>query len=230
MMIDMDHFKSINDRFGHQAGDAALQRVADTLVRNFLRKEDFVARYGGEEFTVVVPDTTVANAIERSERLRQAVEALEVEFAGSQISLTVSVGVACLEHGDSNSSWIARADAALYEAKAGGRNRVVAAPTTSRSLRPSRAAEARTGRSRSGANALRKASSPKLPAQGPRRISQPEVLSVRTNPPERSPEPQVIQVTPLRLGDLGKGKPTADDPPASFRPLALPSVPAKPER
>jgi diguanylate cyclase (GGDEF)-like protein len=122
LMIDVDHFKSINDQYGHPMGDEVLRRIADTLVRQFLRREDFVARYGGEEFVVVIPDSTLQNAKKRAERVREAVEELVIECAKGMVKVTISVGISSLAEGDTGKSWLTRADAALYEAKANGRN------------------------------------------------------------------------------------------------------------
>jgi diguanylate cyclase len=143
LMIDVDHFKNTNDSFGHPAGDDVLRRVADMLVRNFLRREDFVARYGGEEFVVVIPDSSLHNAELRAERVRQAISELEVTSAKGKIPVTVSIGLACLSSGDTGASWLARADAALYEAKGEGRNCVrVAREKTIVSIAPARASAA----------------------------------------------------------------------------------------
>jgi diguanylate cyclase len=122
LMIDVDHFKKTNDSFGHPAGDEVLRGVADMLVRNFLRREDFVARYGGEEFVVVIPDSSLNNAELRAERVRQSISELEITTSKGKVQVTVSIGLACLSSGDTGASWLARADAALYEAKGGGRN------------------------------------------------------------------------------------------------------------
>lgn len=130
LMIDVDHFKAVNDKLGHPTGDQVLKAVADTLLRQFLRKEDFVARYGGEEFGVVIPDSTLENAEARAERLRQAIEAQRIEAGGYAIAATVSIGVAEMRPDDTGESWMARADAALYEAKGRGRNCVVVSPGT----------------------------------------------------------------------------------------------------
>ncbi|MFZ5890184.1 MAG: GGDEF domain-containing protein [Myxococcota bacterium] len=124
LMIDVDHFKSINDQYGHPMGDEVLRRVADTLVRQFLRREDFVARYGGEEFVVVIPDSTLQNAKKRAERVREAVEELAIDSAKGALKVTISIGISSLAEGDSGKTWLSRADAALYEAKARGRNTV----------------------------------------------------------------------------------------------------------
>jgi diguanylate cyclase (GGDEF)-like protein len=122
LMIDVDHFKACNDKYGHPVGDLVLRRVADGLVRNFLRREDFVARYGGEEFVVVIPDSTLHNAELRAERVRQSLSELEIHTGKGKIQISVSIGLASLSSGDTGGSWLARADAALYEAKGSGRN------------------------------------------------------------------------------------------------------------
>ncbi|MGC4091565.1 MAG: GGDEF domain-containing protein [Polyangiaceae bacterium] len=124
LMIDVDHFKGVNDKYGHPMGDEVLRRVADALVRQFLRREDFVARYGGEEFVVVIPDSTLQNAKKRAERVREAIEELEISTAKGPLKVTISTGISSLAEGDSGKSWLSRADAALYEAKASGRNTV----------------------------------------------------------------------------------------------------------
>jgi len=142
LMIDVDHFKSVNDRFGHPIGDEVIRRVADTLVRNFLRREDFVARYGGEEFVVVVPDSSTHQVRQRADRVRQAIAEIGFSKGNAHFSVTASVGVAVLGPGDTGKTWLARADAALYEAKSAGRNRVVFAEDAggaAPSLHPSRA-------------------------------------------------------------------------------------------
>jgi diguanylate cyclase (GGDEF)-like protein len=141
LMIDVDHFKSVNDRFGHPIGDEVIRRVADTLVRNFLRREDFVARYGGEEFVVVVPDSSAHAVKQRAERVRQSIAEIGFSKGNDHFSVTASIGVAVLGPGDTGKSWLARADAALYEAKSAGRNRVVFAEDSggaAPSLHPSR--------------------------------------------------------------------------------------------
>ncbi|HEY5373012.1 MAG TPA: GGDEF domain-containing protein [Polyangiaceae bacterium] len=130
LMIDIDHFKRINDTYGHPAGDDVLRRVADALVRNFLRREDFVARYGGEEFVVVIPDSTLHNAELRAERVLQSISELEISTDKGKVQVTVSIGLSSLSSGDTGKSWLARADAALYEAKGSGRNCVRVARET----------------------------------------------------------------------------------------------------
>ena len=125
LMVDVDHFKSVNDRYGHASGDRALRLIADSLRIN-TRVFDSVARYGGEEFIVVMPGTSPSEATAAAERLRLAVE--EIRFtpaAGSQMQLTVSVGVACSFIATSSpEALVGAADTALYEAKRNGRNRV----------------------------------------------------------------------------------------------------------
>ncbi len=121
-MIDLDHFKAINDRFGHAAGDEALRRFAE-LLRAECRAADLPGRYGGEEFVVSLDDTGIAEAAQFAERLRARVEA---ETAGDRAPITISVGVAEVSpECPSPDDLIGAADAALYEAKAAGRNRVV---------------------------------------------------------------------------------------------------------
>lgn len=127
LMFDLDHFKSINDRFGHALGDAALQEFA-AVARTGLRANDIVARFGGEEFAAIVPaDMDVACRI--AERLRAAFEKAGVTVAGRPMGATVSIGVAASREPVTDlDALIARADAALYSAKHEGRNRVFRAP------------------------------------------------------------------------------------------------------
>ncbi len=130
LMVDIDHFKALNDAYGHQRGDECLVHVARALVAASVRKTDMVARYGGEEFAVVLPgcDTTEAFAI--AERMRAAVIDLEIANAGSPIHgrVSVSVGVATVRpaHGADSATLIAMADGALYQSKLKGRNRITA--------------------------------------------------------------------------------------------------------
>jgi two-component system cell cycle response regulator len=122
LMVDVDHFKSINDRYGHTFGDRALRLIADALRVN-TRVFDSVARYGGEEFVVVMPGAAPTESIAAAERLRMAVEQIEFNVAGVRMPLTVSIGVACSGSG-SPEALLQAADIALYEAKHNGRNRV----------------------------------------------------------------------------------------------------------
>jgi len=128
-MLDIDHFKHFNDRFGHEAGDRVLKLFSRCL-HDQVRAGDVVARYGGEEFVVLLPFTTYDVAISLAERLRQRVEALalpEPEFPKG-CRVTASIGVATFpEQGLDGDELLASADKALYGAKGGGRNRVVGA-------------------------------------------------------------------------------------------------------
>jgi two-component system, cell cycle response regulator len=120
LMVDADHFKAVNDRHGHAAGDAALRALADRLGER-LRAEDVAGRFGGEEFVVALPDADAAGAAAVAEAVRAAVSARPLAIAGRQLSLTVSVGWATWEDDDLG-QLLARADGALYEAKAAGRD------------------------------------------------------------------------------------------------------------
>lgn len=122
LMIDIDRFKTINDTHGHQTGDRVLTEVARRLLGN-VRGTDVVGRWGGEEFLVLLRHCGLADAIATAEKLRQRVGQLPIDPAGS---VTVSVGAAELQPGDDINTWLGRADAALYEAKRSGRNRIVA--------------------------------------------------------------------------------------------------------
>jgi len=130
LMVDVDHFKQINDTHGHASGDRALRLIADTLRVN-TRVFDSLARYGGEEFVIVMPATDTTDAADAAERLRSAVEAIAFSTtAGTSAPLTVSVGVACTEDAISNPETLLQAaDIALYKAKRNGRNRVEMART-----------------------------------------------------------------------------------------------------
>jgi diguanylate cyclase (GGDEF)-like protein len=126
IMIDIDHFKRLNDARGHAAGDRALQELV-CLAQSLLRSQDFFARMGGEEFTILLPDTPASAGILTAERVRLAIEALEVPYETGPIKFTVSAGVAQLD--PANGSWegmLRSADAAMYEAKEQGRNSVAA--------------------------------------------------------------------------------------------------------
>ncbi len=125
LMIDIDHFKTINDRFGHAAGDSVLVEIARRLQAT-LRSSDIIARIGGEEFLVIAPDTPKAEAFKLAERLRQAVAARPVMVGQTALTVTISIGVADqAASGCQNTDQLLNAaDAALYAAKAAGRNRV----------------------------------------------------------------------------------------------------------
>jgi two-component system cell cycle response regulator len=137
LMIDVDHFKSVNDRFGHQAGDAVLRAIAQAGSRT-LRGGDLFARYGGEELAVVARDAGTMEAATLAERLRAAIAELRVEVGNGAIGVTVSIGLAVLgecgeddtrDAADGGEGLVARADARLYEAKRAGRNRVCSLST-----------------------------------------------------------------------------------------------------
>lgn len=131
VMIDVDHFKALNDTLGHQAGDACLQRLADLLTTVVRRETDLVARYGGEEFAIVLPYTDVAGAEALANKVRAAVEEdLKFRWEGQHVPVTVSVGAATAPGGASvePGDLIAAADTALYASKQAGRNRVTVRP------------------------------------------------------------------------------------------------------
>jgi two-component system cell cycle response regulator len=132
LMLDIDSFKPVNDRFGHAAGDRALKAVAQRLCAS-VRGSDSVARYGGDELVVLMPDTDLTIARRIAERLRYSVEATPVEAVPAEagtgdvaaLRITVSIGIAALEAGDiDGAALLARADSALFVAKRAGRNRV----------------------------------------------------------------------------------------------------------
>jgi diguanylate cyclase (GGDEF)-like protein len=130
LVLDLDHFKAINDRHGHEAGDEVLRRVA-AILRAAVRDVDVPARFGGEELVVILPETMLHPAMETGERVRTAIQAAHIEHDGVAIPVTASVGVsACPECVDDPEALFRSADEALYEAKAGGRNRVNAAERT----------------------------------------------------------------------------------------------------
>jgi diguanylate cyclase (GGDEF)-like protein len=124
IMADVDHFKSINDFFGHQAGDHVLKNISAQLKKQ-LRDSDHIARYGGEEFAVILPMTPLKDALFTAERLRKSIETQKIFYDGRSIAVTMSFGVASLEkHQDiSIEGFIKMADDALYDAKNSGRNR-----------------------------------------------------------------------------------------------------------
>jgi diguanylate cyclase (GGDEF)-like protein len=124
VMIDIDHFKKINDGYGHLAGDAVLKDVAG-VIRSRTRREDVLARYGGEEFALLLPEIDVKGATHLAEKLRKLVEKHTFTFDGETIPVTLSAGVAVvLKKSEDSQELIRRADEKLYEAKSAGRNRV----------------------------------------------------------------------------------------------------------
>ena len=125
-MLDLDHFKRINDGYGHLAGDKVLKIIANVLSKR-LRPTDFIARFGGEEFVLLMPDSTLADALAVGEVLREAIAACPFHFKGEPVTITVSMGVAQFQPGERSDLALKRADEALYRAKAAGRNQVQAA-------------------------------------------------------------------------------------------------------
>jgi diguanylate cyclase len=123
VVVDVDYFKSINDKFGHQTGDRVLRAVAAQLVRN-VRETDFIARYGGEEFVVLLPNTSVEAAAIVADKLRSHVSACRFQHREENVTVTVSCGVAGFHPDDSTETVFQRADDALYRAKHAGRNQV----------------------------------------------------------------------------------------------------------
>jgi diguanylate cyclase (GGDEF)-like protein len=121
LVMDIDDFKSINDRFGHAVGDAVIQCVARGIT-DCMRTTDVVARYGGEEFTAVLNNTDHPGALQLARRICQAVEDLCCEVDGHRPHISLSLGVACLREGDTEQSLFDRADKALYQAKSEGKN------------------------------------------------------------------------------------------------------------
>jgi diguanylate cyclase (GGDEF)-like protein len=127
-MLDIDHFKKLNDTYGHPAGDYALVQVSN-IIKQTLRRHDFVARYGGEEFVMLLPETPVDRALLAFERVRVNIEQAKLMFEGQEIHVTVSLGIASFPHNllTKAQDLITLADTALYDAKRSGRNRVIAA-------------------------------------------------------------------------------------------------------
>ena len=127
MLLDVDHFKRVNDSFGHAAGDQVLRGMA-AVCRETLRDSDLVGRIGGEEFAIVLPETPVDGAVGVAERIRHLVEDAHFGYDDKLIDVTVSIGVAgCGREGETVEELMKRADVALYDAKRSGRNRVITA-------------------------------------------------------------------------------------------------------
>jgi len=124
VMLDIDHFKQVNDIYGHRVGDRVLMDLSSMMQRS-VRQTDFAGRYGGEEFLIILPRTDVAGASVMAERVREAIQGAPMHDAeGNAFKVTASLGVAEYCSGDDEDSLITRADAALYRAKEAGRNRV----------------------------------------------------------------------------------------------------------
>jgi diguanylate cyclase (GGDEF)-like protein len=129
LVIDIDHFKQINDQYGHQRGDAVLAELANRVISETRAQVDTVARYGGEEFVLILPETPIEGARVVAEKVREQISATRFGGEGEEpIALTVSIGLACFpQHGTKPQTLLRSADQALYEAKGRGRNRVVSA-------------------------------------------------------------------------------------------------------
>jgi len=128
LMMDMDHFKAVNDQYGHAAGDMVLREICG-VIQKTLRQTDRMGRLGGEEFGVILPHTDLKEAQLLAERIRRMVESSPILFEGQAIPVTVSIGVAELSTSDQNlEDLIKTADTALYQAKTAGRNCVIAIP------------------------------------------------------------------------------------------------------
>ena len=125
LLLDIDHFKSINDHYGHTAGDAVLKAVV-RAIQNTHRHVDMTFRYGGEEFVVILNKTDLTGAKITAERIRAAVAGLSIIFEQQDIPVTISIGVATLQHGESRQLLFDRADQALYHTKTNGRNQICA--------------------------------------------------------------------------------------------------------
>ncbi len=139
VIMDMDHFKSVNDTYGHASGDEVLKTLATVIVKT-IRSADLAARYGGEEFVVLMPETDAVRAYEAAERLRKAVESTEfvIPHPESPLRKTISIGYATMQPNDTPESLLKRADTALYEAKNTGRNKVLPLAGAAFELSPSR--------------------------------------------------------------------------------------------
>ncbi len=125
IMIDLDHFKDINDTHGHEVGNQVLRMTAD-LIRSTVRRIDIPCRYGGEEFALILPSTQLALAVNVAERLREEIASTSLDLDGEELGFTASMGatLSVAGQGDTVESFVDRADKLLYEAKRGGRNRV----------------------------------------------------------------------------------------------------------
>jgi diguanylate cyclase (GGDEF)-like protein len=125
VMFDIDHFKAVNDTYGHQCGDFVLKQVANAALQTF-RKTDTVFRYGGEEFAVILTETDIEQSIIPLERFRKTIQTLGLNYLGQQIDVTVSIGACQLtSEMTTKEEFLQKADEALYEAKNSGRNKTV---------------------------------------------------------------------------------------------------------
>jgi diguanylate cyclase (GGDEF)-like protein len=126
VLTDIDHFKKVNDSYGHDCGDYVLQQISK-LMKKVLREQDTVCRWGGEEFLLMLPDTDYEGGMQAVEKLREAIASTQFSFAGNTFSVTMTFGVARFEENDHLDGCIKRADEALYRGKRAGRNQVVSA-------------------------------------------------------------------------------------------------------
>ncbi len=124
ILADVDHFKQLNDRYGHDCGDFVLKVVAEQL-RTSLRDQDSVARWGGEEFLLILPETGIEGAERVADKVRSLIASREIEYQDQDIAITITLGIAQFQEGDDLATCLVRADMALIEGKNAGRNRVV---------------------------------------------------------------------------------------------------------
>ncbi len=126
LLCDVDHFKQVNDTYGHKAGDRALMAIVKTI-KHYLRESDFLARVGGEEFIILLPNTPLQDAKKAADKLRRSIESSEFAYQGQPVPITISAGLAGFRQGDTVDAVYQRADKGLYRAKHQGRNRIVVA-------------------------------------------------------------------------------------------------------
>jgi diguanylate cyclase (GGDEF)-like protein len=125
IMMDIDHFKRINDSYGHEAGDLVLKAIANALAEHS-RRGDFACRFGGEEFVIAMPNINLETAYERAENLRQSLNLLRVPYEDNNLSVTISMGIACYpENGPTREVILRAADQAMYAAKQAGRDHIL---------------------------------------------------------------------------------------------------------
>jgi len=126
ILLDLDNFKQINDKFGHPAGDLVLKEVSN-LLRTYLRANTIIGRLGGEEFGIILPNVTLENGKNVAERIRNVIENHEIKYDGKVIRISASLGVTQVKEGDTIDTLYRRADEALYQAKRDGKNKVIVA-------------------------------------------------------------------------------------------------------
>ncbi len=124
LMIDLDHFKTVNDLYGHAVGDKVLTGVANTLIMSFPRKTDTISRFGGEEFAIILPDTNLDIGLRMGERMLNSIRNMEIVQGEDVIHVTASVGISECGEDETPEKWLDRSDRALYQAKSNGRNRM----------------------------------------------------------------------------------------------------------